>query len=104
VTLEATRGVGGGQGEALVEAARALGPRIVQAADAIEEERRLPEDLVDAMVEAGLFTMLVPRSKGGSELDLPTYVRVIEELARADGSVAWCTGQASGLSLVSAYL
>ena len=104
MTLEATRGVFGDQGEALVEAARALQARILQVADSIEEERRLPDDLVDAMVEAGLFTMLVPRSKGGSELDLPTYVRVIEELARADGSVAWCTGQASGLSLVSAYL
>ena len=33
--------------------------------------------------------MLVPSSHGGDELDLPTQMRVLEELARADGSVAW---------------
>jgi len=102
--LEAARAARRSQGEELVEAARGLAPRILAAADEIEQERRLPDELVDALVEAGLFTMLVPRSKGGAELDLPTYVRAIEELARADGSVAWCVGQASGLSMVSAYL
>jgi alkylation response protein AidB-like acyl-CoA dehydrogenase len=46
----------------------------------------------------------LPRSLGGAELDLPTYVRAIEELAKADGSVAWCVGQANGLLRHAAYL
>jgi indole-3-acetate monooxygenase len=33
--------------------------------------------------------MLVPGSQGGAELALPVDMRVIEELARADGSVGW---------------
>ena len=33
--------------------------------------------------------MLVPRSHGGAQLDLPTQMRVLEELAGADASVAW---------------
>ena len=33
--------------------------------------------------------MLVPRSHGGAKLDVPSEMRVIEELARADGSVGW---------------
>ena len=33
--------------------------------------------------------MLVPRSHGGAELALPAQMRVLEELARADGSVGW---------------
>jgi alkylation response protein AidB-like acyl-CoA dehydrogenase len=60
--------------------------------------------LVDALVEAGLFSMLLPASFGGSELDLPTFARAVEELAKADGSVAWCVGQANGLAAYMAYL
>ncbi len=37
--------------------------------------------------------MAVPKAVGGLELDLPTYVRVIEEIARADASTAWCVNQ-----------
>lgn len=44
---------------------------------------------MDALTDAGCFRMLVPRSHGGAELDLPAQMRVIEELARADGSVGW---------------
>ncbi|HEY3062214.1 MAG TPA: acyl-CoA dehydrogenase family protein [Chloroflexota bacterium] len=95
---------GGRTGDELLAAARGLAGRIEELAERIEDERRLPEALVDEMVAAGLFTMLVPRTFGGAELDLLSYVKVVEELARADASVAWCVGQASGLSMVSAYL
>ena len=93
-----------GQGEDLLDAAEAIGPEIAAVTEEIERERRLPESLVQRLYEAGLFTMLVPASLGGSELDLPSYVKVIEALARADASVAWCVGQASGLSALSAYM
>jgi len=99
VTVEALR-----TGDQLLLATRGLAARISGLAERIEEERRLPDSLVDEMVAAGLFTMLVPRSLGGAELDLPSYVKVVEELARADASVAWCVGQASGLSIVAAHL
>ena len=91
------------RGEAFVEAARALAPDIEAAADRIESERQLPRHIVDGLYSAGLFTMLLPRSLGGAELDLPTFVRAIELLARADGSVAWCVGQANGLCNYMAY-
>jgi alkylation response protein AidB-like acyl-CoA dehydrogenase len=91
-------------GEALVDAARAFGPAIGNAAERIERDRLIPRELVDALFDAGLFTMLLPASLGGAELDLPTYVRAIEEVARADGSVAWCLGQANGLAAYMAYI
>ena len=91
-------------GEALVDAARALGPAIEATADQIERDRLLSRDLVDALFDAGLFTMLLPASLGGAELDLPTFIRAVEEIARADGSVAWCIGQANGLAAYMAYL
>jgi indole-3-acetate monooxygenase len=87
-----------------VEAAHALAPRIEAAADQIERQRQLPAALVEALYAAGMFTMLLPRSLGGAELDLPTFARAVEQLARADGSVAWCVGQANGLCSYMAYV
>jgi|SRR5579864_3735728 len=86
-----------------VGAARALAPLIEAEADRIEDERALPAHLVDALIDAGIFRLLLPRSLGGIELDLPTHIRVVEELARADASVAWCVGQANGLLNYIAY-
>jgi indole-3-acetate monooxygenase len=88
----------------LIEAARALAPRIAAAGDEIERERRIPQPLVDAMVDAGLFRMLVPASLGGPESDLVTFGEVIAIVAAADGSTAWCIGQGAGSAQVTGGL
>jgi alkylation response protein AidB-like acyl-CoA dehydrogenase len=67
----------------------ALAPVLGARGDEIEGGRRVPPDLVEELTAAGCFRMLVPRSHGGAELDLPAEMRVIEQLARADGSVGW---------------
>jgi alkylation response protein AidB-like acyl-CoA dehydrogenase len=81
--------------------ARALAPAIAAAAPRIEAGRQLPADLVDALHEARLFRMLVPRSLGGEEISLVEYVQAIEEIAKADASTAWCIGQTSVCSTIS---
>src|SRR5262245_24449561 len=45
------------------------------------------------MADAGLFHMAIPRAVGGGEIDLPTYVQVIEEIGKADASTGWCLNQ-----------
>jgi alkylation response protein AidB-like acyl-CoA dehydrogenase len=76
-----------------LDAARQLAPRIRACADAIEAERELPRPLFEALADAGLFRLALPRSLGGAEIDLPTYIRVIEELGKADASTAWIVNQ-----------
>jgi alkylation response protein AidB-like acyl-CoA dehydrogenase len=76
-----------------LDAARRLAPSIRQAAEQIEADRELPRPLFEALADAGLFQMLVPRSLGGQELDLPTYIKVMEELGKADASTAWAINQ-----------
>jgi indole-3-acetate monooxygenase len=71
-------------------AVRGLAPKIRIAADEIERERRLPLHIVHAMQRAGVFRMTMPRAWGGSELDLPSQLEVIEALSKADASVGWC--------------
>ncbi len=75
--------------EPILDAVKALSPSIAARAEEIERARRLPPDLVDELLAAGCFRMLVPRSHGGAQLDLPAQMQVLEELARADASVAW---------------
>jgi indole-3-acetate monooxygenase len=84
--------------------ARALAPRIAQAADDIERNRVLPSALLDALHDAQMFRILLPRSFGGGEAEPSSFAAAIEELAKADASVAWCVGQAGGCSFSAAYL
>jgi alkylation response protein AidB-like acyl-CoA dehydrogenase len=84
--------------------ARELAPDLAAAADEIERRRELPELLVAALVERGFFRLLLPRSLGGAELLPADFVPVIEEIAKADASTAWCLNQASGCSMTAAYL
>jgi len=91
-------------GEERVARARALASAIEAAGDEIEAERRLTPRVVDALHEAGLYRMLLPQGLGGGELDPVAFVRVIETIASADASTAWCLCQASGCSMSAAYL
>jgi len=84
--------------------ARALAPTVAQFADQAEAERRLPRALLDALHEAGLFRMLLPRSLGGAELDPSTFAQVMEAIAKVDASTAWVLGQTAGCSMIAAYL
>ncbi|MGE0253314.1 MAG: acyl-CoA dehydrogenase family protein [Alphaproteobacteria bacterium] len=88
----------------IVARARALVPAIVAAAPRIDAARELPADLLAALHAAGLFRLLLPRSLGGSELHPVALFEVMEAVAAADASVAWCLAQASGCSMAAAYL
>ena len=57
---------------------------------------------LDAMHDAGLFRLLLPRSIGGLELRPAEYVQCIEAVAMGDASVAWCMNQGSGCSMTAA--
>src|SRR5579883_2860021 len=81
-------------------AAAAIGPL----ASRIEAERRLPREAVSALVEAGVFKLMVPRAYGGEEAPLLTTLAVLEEIARADGSAGWCAMIGASSGLMCAYL
>jgi alkylation response protein AidB-like acyl-CoA dehydrogenase len=90
--------------EALLDVARSLGPVIRASAPAADRNRALPTPLFEELADRGFYRLLVPRSLGGYELDLPTYIAILGEVARHDGSTGWCLSQANGYSMISAYL
>jgi alkylation response protein AidB-like acyl-CoA dehydrogenase len=86
------------------EVARMLAPKIAACADKIEQERRLPQPLVDELVDAGLFKLLMPRWLGGAQVDPVTFVEVLEEISKVDASTAWVICQTAGCSMAAATL
>ena len=81
--------------ESPLDAARKLAPQIRAAADESEALRELPRALFEAIFDAGLIHLALPRRVGGAEIDFPTYVNVIEELGKADASTGWVVNQLS---------
>ena len=89
---------------AVIARAEAVRPAVGAAASTIESTRRLPPELLDKIHDAGLFRLLLPRSSNGIETDPMTFFHVIETIARADASTAWCLSQAGGCAMSAAYL
>jgi indole-3-acetate monooxygenase len=91
-------------GLGLVERARALAPLIAREAAEIERTRRLTAPVVSALIENGLYRTLLPQSLGGTEAAPEVFMQMLEEIAKADASTAWCLGQCSVCAMTSAYL
>lgn len=89
---------------AVIARAEAVRGAVGAASGEIENTRRLPPALLDKLHEAGLFRLLLPRSSNGIETDPVTFFHVIETIARADASTAWCLSQAGGCAMSAAYL
>lgn len=73
----------------LVRRASELVPLLQKNAPYGEENRRLSEETIEALADAGILKMRVPTRYGGYESDMRTVVEVISELGRGDGSTAW---------------
>jgi len=77
-------------------AATELLPLIRRNAARAEAERRIPEDVVDALRDAGFFRLMQPARHGGFEATFETKLAVMRELGRGDGATAWVTSLMSG--------
>jgi alkylation response protein AidB-like acyl-CoA dehydrogenase len=87
-----------------VARAQDLAPMIEAAAERTERGRKIPPDVIAAMHHARLFHMLLPVSLGGGAADLVTFNQVIETVAAADASPAWCLAQAVASSHAAGFL
>jgi alkylation response protein AidB-like acyl-CoA dehydrogenase len=72
-----------------LQAARALRATIRATRQETEEARRLAPQVVAGLIDTGLCRLSVPASLGGHEAEPVVTLKVYEELAWADASVAW---------------
>ena len=67
--------------------------KVLPRAAEIDEQKKIPRELIDEMARLGFMGIDVPEQYGGSGLDSLTYVLVVEEINRACAStgVVLCT-------------
>lgn len=73
----------------LVARATALVPLLREHAEESAKLRRAVPAVIDAIDEADLFNLFVPKRYGGHEASMRTVVEVLAEFARGDGGSAW---------------
>jgi alkylation response protein AidB-like acyl-CoA dehydrogenase len=93
-----------GETRSPLDVAQELAPMIRSYADQIEADRELPRALFEALAAAGFFKLLIPRAVGGIEIDLPTYLQVLEALGKADASTGWVVNQCAVFATYSARM
>jgi alkylation response protein AidB-like acyl-CoA dehydrogenase len=87
-----------------LEVVQRLRPIIEHYREQGERERRLPEAVLSAMADEGLFKLWLPREYGGRELDFPSYLATVEALAAIDSAAGWALANTGTASVQAAYL
>jgi alkylation response protein AidB-like acyl-CoA dehydrogenase len=88
----------------LLDAIRRIAPRICQRRDEFDKLRRLPDEIFEALADAGLFRLWLPRAVGGPELSPFQFMSVVEAVSALDGSVGWLVGNGGGMSRAGGYV
>jgi 3-hydroxy-9,10-secoandrosta-1,3,5(10)-triene-9,17-dione monooxygenase len=83
----------------LVERAQSLRPLLLERQEQTERDTRYSEETHREFLDAGFYRMLVPRTFGGLEVDVPTFAKVMLEIARGCPSTGWGLCLASGHAL-----
>jgi alkylation response protein AidB-like acyl-CoA dehydrogenase len=75
----------------LIRRAETAAPVLRKHAAWAEENRRLHDETIEVLADAGLFRLRTPARYGGYEVDTRTLVDVASVLGRADGAASWVT-------------
>ncbi len=73
----------------LVARVKELQPLIRKNAAQGEQDRRVVEESIQALTDAGMFKVAVPKRYGGYETSMRTMLDVSTAVAEADGGTAW---------------
>jgi alkylation response protein AidB-like acyl-CoA dehydrogenase len=76
----------------LLDRARAIAALARERARQTEAERRLSENIIERMRQAGLFRIMQPRAYGGLEHGFDVFAQVVAILASGCGSTGWVYG------------
>jgi alkylation response protein AidB-like acyl-CoA dehydrogenase len=88
----------------LMDRIRSLAPIVDRHRSEFDRLRRLPQPVMDAMIEADLFRLWTPRALGGAEISPLEMVEVVEAAAALDGSFGWCLTNVNTMGRMVAYL
>lgn len=87
---------------AVVAAAQAFVPELIERSNEFEQLRQLPQDIADELAAAGLYRLCAPVGAGGLDVGVRAMCEAVETLATGNGSAAWCAFIASTSHLTMA--
>jgi acyl-CoA dehydrogenase family protein 9 len=64
-----------------------------------DRQEKFPEDVINGMKELGLFGLVIPEEYGGYGMSTTSYVKILEEVAGFDGSMALIIGAHQSIGL-----
>jgi 3-hydroxy-9,10-secoandrosta-1,3,5(10)-triene-9,17-dione monooxygenase len=88
--------------EAMIARARAMVPMLREQQAECERAGRILRATHEQFVEAGFYRIVQPRRFGGYEFDVPTFLRVMIEIARGCPSSGWVLALTAGHPLIMA--
>lgn len=88
----------------LLDELQRMAPQILERRAEFDKLRRLPDEIFEAMADAGLFRLWLPRALGGPELSPFEFMHVVEAASALDGSVGWLVGNGGGMSRAGGYV
>src|SRR4051794_20648739 len=103
IGVSTLRGMGSGTVSESVDVEPVLDLVRARAAEA-EQTGRLHAEVVDAIRATGVNRLLLPTELGGLAASPRQCVEIVEQIAAADGSTAWCTAIGFGSNLFAGYL
>ncbi len=77
--------------DGLLERIAAIRPILEKNANQTEADRRVVDENIAVLKEAGAFKIMVPKRYGGWQSDIRTKLEVSREVAKGCGSTAWVT-------------
>lgn len=86
----------------MLRRAEALRPRLRAAQAECEAQGRVPQEIAQELIDGGFFRMVQPRMFGGYEFDIPTFYKVVMEIARGCSETGWVTSLLGGHPVVVA--
>ncbi|KXU87093.1 oxidoreductase [Caballeronia megalochromosomata] len=82
--------------KALVKRAQGLQPLLFKNAADSDRNRRASEENIEAIADAGLFKLMVPKRYGGYEGTMRSHLEVTAALGEACGGTSWVTSLING--------
>ncbi|UFS93134.1 3-hydroxy-9,10-secoandrosta-1,3,5(10)-triene-9,17-dione monooxygenase oxygenase subunit [Nocardia huaxiensis] len=76
----------------IIDRVEALLPALRERAQHTEDLRRIPEESIKDLQEAGFFTLMQPRQWGGCASDPVVFYDTVRTIASACGSTGWVAG------------
>jgi 3-hydroxy-9,10-secoandrosta-1,3,5(10)-triene-9,17-dione monooxygenase len=86
----------------MIARATALRGRLRGAQEQCEAAGRVSDEVNDALIRAGFYRIIQPRCFGGYEFDVPTFYRVMMEIARGCPETGWVLALTAGHPLIIA--